>query len=67
MSLLNKSHDWWTRLLEELGDLSRSLDLTKDKKAQKEIKERMGVLHTSFRKVEASITKNEAHLEESQI
>ena len=34
---------------------------------QKEIDERMGVIRTALQKAEASIAKNKAHLEESQI
>ena len=43
-------------------------DLTaKGKESWREIEARMGVLHTALNKVEASITRNKARLEESQI
>ena len=38
-----------------------------DKKAQKEIDERMGVVRTALDKAEALVAENEDHLEESQI
>ena len=38
-----------------------------DKKAQKEIDERMGIVRTALDKAEASVAENEDHLEESQI
>ena len=38
-----------------------------DRKVQKEIEERMGVLRTALKKAKASIAENEDHLEESQI
>ena len=67
LSLLQEGHDWQIRFFGELDQLSKVLDATKGKKAQKEIEARMSVLHTALQKVEASITKNEAHLEESRI
>ena len=67
VSSLNKSLNWWAKLLEELDELSKRLDATEDKKAWKDVEERMGVIHTALEKVAASITQNEAHLEESQI
>ena len=67
MSSLNRSLRQWARLLEELNELSKRLEAAKDKKIQKEIDERMGVIRTALKKAEASIAKNEAHLEESQI
>ena len=67
VSLLNRSLRWWARLLEELNELSKRLEATKDKKVWKEIDERMGVIQAALKKAEASIAKNEAHLEESWI
>ena len=67
VSSLNRSLRQWARLLEELNELSKRLDTAKDKKAQKEIDERMGVIQTAFEKAEASIAENEARLDESQI
>ena len=66
-SLLNRSLSRRARLLEELNELSKRLEAAKDKKVQKEIDERMGVIRTALEKAEASIAKNEAHLEESRI
>ena len=54
-------------LLEELNKLSKKLEATKDKKVWKEVDERMGVVQTALNKAEASIARNEAHLEESRI
>ena len=67
VSSLNRSLRRWARLLEELNELSKRLEAAKDKKVQKEIDKRMGVIQTALKKAEASIAKNEAHLEESQI
>ena len=47
--------------------LSKSLGVAGSQKTQKEMEERMGALHTALNKVEASITKYEDLLEESQI
>ena len=66
-SSLNRNLRRWARLLEDLDELSKKLDAAKDKKVQKEIDEKMGVIQTALEKAEASITRNEAHLEESQI
>ena len=43
------------------------MEATSDRKVQKEIEERIGVLQTSLKKAEASVTKSEDCLEESQI
>ena len=43
-SSLNRSLRQWARLLEELNELSKRLEAAKDKKVQKEIDERMGVI-----------------------
>ena len=66
-SSFNRSCHQWTRLSQELDDLSQGMETATDGKVQKEIEERMGVLRTAHKKVEASIAKNEDHLEESWI
>ena len=66
-SLLNRSLHPWARLLRELDELSKGLEAVMDKKAQKEIDERMGVVQTALNKAEALVTENEDHLEESWI
>ena len=66
-SSLNRRICQWARLLEELDELSKRLEAAKDKKVQRELDERMDVVRTALEKAEASIAKNEAHLEESQI
>ena len=66
-SSLNSSHWQQTRLSQELDDLSQGMEAAADRKVQKEIEERMGVLQTALKKAEASIAENEDHLEESQI
>ena len=43
------------------------MEATADGKVQKEIEERIGVLQTALKKVEASVAENEDHLEESRI
>ena len=67
VSSLNRSLCQQARLLEELDKLSKRLEAAKDKKVQKEIGERMGVIRTALEKAEASIAENEARLKESQI
>ena len=67
MSSLNRSLHRRARLLEELDELSKRLEAAKDREVWKEIDERMGVIRTALEKGEASIAKNEARLEESQI
>ena len=66
-SSLNRSHCQWTRLSQELNDLSQGMEAVTDRKVQKEIEERMSVLQTTLKEVEASVTKSEDHLEESWI
>ena len=43
-SLLNRSLHWWARLLRELDELSKGLEAAMDRKTQKEIDERMGMI-----------------------
>ena len=43
------------------------MEAAADGKVQKEIEERMGILRTALKKVEASVTENEDHLEEIRI
>ena len=66
-SSLNRSLHQQAMLLEELDELSKKLQAAKDKKVQKDVDERMGVVRTALNKAEASITRNKACLEESQI
>ena len=66
-SSLNRSLHWWAVLLEELDELSKKLEAAKDRKVWKEVDKRMGVVQTALDKAEASIARNEACLEESQI
>ena len=66
-SLLNRSCRRWTRLSQELDDLSQGMEAAADGKVQREIVERMGIVQTALKKVETSITVNENHLEESWI
>ena len=67
VSSFNRSLRQQARLSEELNKLSKRLEAAKDKKVQKEIDERIGVIQTALKKAEASTAKNEAHLEESQV
>ena len=66
-SSLNRSLRQWARLLRELDKLSKGLEAATDRKARKEIDERMGIVRTSLDKAEASVAENEDHLEESRI
>ena len=66
-SLLNRSLLRQARLLRELDELSKGLEAATDRKAQKEIDERMGIIQTALEKAEASVAENEDHLEESWI
>ena len=66
-SSLNSSCCWWTRLLRELDEMSQGMEAAADSRVQKETEERMGRLRTTLKKVKASISENEDHLEESQI
>ena len=43
------------------------MEATTDGKVQKDIEERMNILQTSLKKVEAAVAANENHLEESRI
>ena len=63
---LNRSHHWWTRLARELDKLSQGMEVTADGKVWKDIEERMNILQTSLKKVEAAVAVNENHLEESR-
>ena len=66
-SLLNRSLCQWAMLLGELNKLSKKLEAAKDRKVWKEVDERIGVIQTVLNKVEASIARNKAYLEESLI
>ena len=66
-SSLNRSHHRWTRLSRELDDLSQGMEAAADGKVWKEIEERMGILQTALKKVEALVAENENHLEKSWI
>ena len=66
-SSLNSSHHQRANLLKELDDLSQGIEAAVDRKLHKETKARMGVLHTTLKKVKASINESKDHLEESQI
>ena len=43
------------------------MEAATDRKVWKDIEERMNILSTSFKKVEAAVAENENHLEESRI
>ena len=66
-SSLNSSHCWWTRLSRELDELSQGVEATADRKVQREIEERMGILRTALKKAEALMAESKDHLEESWI
>ena len=66
-SSLNSSRRRWTRLSQELNDLSQGMEAATDRKVWREIEERMGILRTTLKKAEALIAENEDHLEESWI
>ena len=62
---LNSSCRRWTRLSQELDELSQGWEAATDKRIHKETEARMGVLQTSLKKVEASMAESKDHLEES--
>ena len=64
-SALNSSHSQWARLTQELKELSQGIEAAADRKLRKQTKERMGILQTAFKKVEASMAESEDHLKES--
>ena len=66
-SSLRKCLSWRTKLHDELDAVSRSLEMTQDRKAQKEMEQRIDVIKTSLNKVETSILKYENLIEESRI
>ena len=66
-SSLNSSCHQWTMLFQELDELSQGIEVAADRKLRKQTKERMGVLQTTLKKVEALMAKSEDHLEESQM
>ena len=54
-------------LSQELDELSQGIEATMDRKLCKQTKERMGILQTTLKKVEASMAECEDHLKESQM
>ena len=66
-SSLNSNHCRWTKLLQELDELSQGVEAATDRKLHKETEIRMGVLQTALRKVKTSINESKDHLEESQM
>ena len=62
---LHSNHHQQAKLLKELDDLSKGLEATR--KPHKETEIRIGVLSSTLRKVETSISESEDHLEESWI
>ena len=66
-SSLYRSHCQRTMLSRELDNLSQGMEPPANRKVWREIEERLGILQTSLKKVEASIPENENHLEESWI
>ena len=62
---LNSSCHQWTRLSQELDELSQGMEAITDKRVCKEAKARMGVLQTTLKKVEALMAESKDHLEES--
>ena len=66
-SSLNSSCCRWTRLTQELDEMSQGMEGATDQKVHKDIKERMGMLQTTLKKAEASMAQSEDHLKESQI
>ena len=56
-SVLNSSCRRQARLTQELKELSQGIEATADRKLCKQTEERMGVLRTALKKVEASMAK----------
>ena len=66
-SSLNSSYHQQARLSQELDELFQGIEAAVDRKLHKQTEERMGVLQTALKKVEASMAESEDHLEESQM
>ena len=66
-SALNSSCHQWARLSQELDELFQGIEAAADRKLCKQTKERMGILRTALKKVEASMAESKDHLEESQM
>ena len=66
-SLLKSSCCRWTRLSRELDELSQGMEAAVDRKVQRQIEERMGVLRTALKKAEALMAESKDHLKESWI
>ena len=66
-SSLNSSHCQWTMLSRKLNELSQGIEVAADRKLHKKTEERMGILQTALKKVEASMAESKDHLEESQM
>ena len=64
-SMLNSSCHRWARLTQELEELTQGIEAATDRKLHKQTEERMGVLQTTLKKVEASVAESKDHLEES--
>ena len=64
-SSLNSNRHRRAKLLKELDELSQGIEAAVDKKLHKETEIRMGILRTTLRKVETSISESKDHLEES--
>ena len=65
--MLNSSHCQWARLTKELDELSQGIEAAMDRKLCKQTEERMGILQTALKKVEAMMAESEDHLKESQM
>ena len=66
-SLLNSSRRQWARLSQEVDKLSQGIEAARDRKLHKQTEERMGILQTALKKVEALMAEGKDHLEESQM
>ena len=66
-STLNSSCHQWARLSQELDELSQGIGATADRKLRKQTEERMGILQTTHKKVEALMVESKDHLEENQM
>ena len=64
-STFNSSCRQWARLIQELDELSQGIEAAADRKLHKQTEERMGILQTALKKVEASMAESEDHLKES--
>ena len=67
MTSLNSSRHQWTKLSQELNELSTVMEAARDKRHHKDVEARMGILQSTLQKVEDTMVKCEDHLKQCQM